>query len=170
MRADNPDLVTVVGIGAGGWSDLGGTGRSALTGAQVVFGSERQLELLPSAVTAARVPWPSPLVPALPGLLDAHRGQRICLLASGDPMFHGIGATLARLIGPDHIRVIPHPSSASLAAARMGWPLATLDVVSLVTGPVDAVRRYLNPGRRVLVLSRGASSPAAVAALLTSAG
>jgi precorrin-6Y C5,15-methyltransferase (decarboxylating) len=170
MRADNPDLVTVVGIGAGGWSDLGGTGRSTLAGAEVVFGSERQLELLPSEVTAARVPWPSPLAPALPGLLAAHQGARICVLASGDPMFHGIGATLARLIGPDRLRVVPHPSSASLAAARMGWPLATLDVVSLVTGPVDAVRRYLNPGRRVLVLSRDASSPAAVASLLTSAG
>ncbi|WP_433367894.1 precorrin-6y C5,15-methyltransferase (decarboxylating) subunit CbiE [Actinoplanes sp. CA-142083] len=170
MRADNPDLVTVVGIGAGGWSDLGGTGRSTLADAEVVFGSSRQLDLLPSSVAASRVPWPSPLVPALPGLLEAHRGQRICVLASGDPMFHGIGATLVRLRGIDGVRVIPHPSSASLAAARMGWPLASLDVVSLVTGSADEVRRYLNPGRRVLVLSRDASSPAAVAALLTSAG
>ncbi|MFI5893735.1 precorrin-6y C5,15-methyltransferase (decarboxylating) subunit CbiE [Actinoplanes sp. NPDC051513] len=170
MRADNPDLVTVVGIGAGGWSDLGRTGQSTLAGAQVVLGSARQLELLPESVTASLVPWPSPLLPALPGLLAAHEGKRICVLASGDPMFHGIGATLVRLTGIDRIRVIPHPSSASLAAARMGWPLAAVDVVSLVTGPVDAVRRYLNPGRRVLVLSRDASTPAAVASVLTSAG
>jgi precorrin-6Y C5,15-methyltransferase (decarboxylating) len=170
MRAENPDLVTVVGVGAGGWSDLSGTGMSTLAGAEVIFGSSRQLELLPASVPAERAPWPSPLLPALPGLLDAHRGKRICVLASGDPMFHGIGVTLVRLLGPDRVRVLPHPSSASLAAARMGWPLAAIDVVSLVTAPVDTVRRYLNPGRRVLVLSRDASTPAAVASVLASAG
>ena len=130
MRPENPDLVTVVGIGAGGWSDLSGTGRSTVEAADVLFGSDRQLALVPASVMAERVPWPTPLLPALPGLLAAHRGRRICVLASGDPMFHGIGATLVRLLGADRVRVEPHPSSASLAAARMGWPLADTDVIS----------------------------------------
>jgi precorrin-6Y C5,15-methyltransferase (decarboxylating) len=52
----------------------------------------------------------------------------------------------------------------------MGWPLAAVDVVSLVTAPVDTIRRYLNPGRRVLVFSRDASTPAAVSSVLASAG
>jgi len=170
MRADKPDLVTVVGIGAGGWSDLCRTGESTLNVADVIFGSPRQLDLLPASVSARRMPWPTPLLPALPGLIDAERGSRICVLASGDPMFHGIGATLVRLLGPDRVRVEPHPSSASLAAARLGWPLATTDVLSLVTAPVDAVRRCLNPGRRFLVLSRDASTPALVAGVLVGAG
>jgi len=170
MRPENPDLVTVVGIGAGGWSDLSGTGRSTVEAADVLFGSDRQLALVPASVVAERVPWPTPLLPALPGLLAAHRGRRICVLASGDPMFHGIGATLVRLLGADRVRVEPHPSSASLAAARMGWPLADTDVISLVSAPVDAVRRLINPGRRFLVLSRDASTPALVAGVLIGAG
>jgi len=85
-------------------------------------------------------------------------------------MFHGIGATLVRLLGADRVRVEPHPSSASLAAARMGWPLADTDVISLVSAPVDAVRRLINPGRRFLVLSRDASTPALVAGVLIGAG
>jgi precorrin-6Y C5,15-methyltransferase (decarboxylating) len=85
-------------------------------------------------------------------------------------MFHGIGATLVRLVGADNVRVLPHPSSVSLAAARLGWPLAGIDVLSLVTGEVTALRRLLNPGRRILVLSRGADSPTEVAAELTAAG
>jgi precorrin-6Y C5,15-methyltransferase (decarboxylating) len=170
MRADKPDLVTVVGIGAGGWSDLGGTSRDALQSAEIIVGSGRQLALLPDSVTASRVSWPSPLLPALPGLLDEHRGHAVCVLASGDPMFHGIGATLVRLLGADRVHVLPHPSSASLAAARMGWPLATTDVVSLVTADPAVLRRHLNPGRRVLVLARDAGTPAIVAALLTEAG
>ncbi|MGX6608222.1 precorrin-6y C5,15-methyltransferase (decarboxylating) subunit CbiE [Micromonosporaceae bacterium Da 78-11] len=170
MRATNPDVVTVTGLGAGGWSDLGGTGRSALLAADVVFGSARQLGLLPAEVTAERIAWPTPLLPALPGLLDAQRGRAVGVLASGDPMFHGIGATLVRLLGPDRVRVLPHPSSVSLAAARLGWPLAGTDVLSLVTAEATALHRLLNPGRRILVLSRDAGTPAEVAVLLTAAG
>jgi precorrin-6B C5,15-methyltransferase / cobalt-precorrin-6B C5,C15-methyltransferase len=170
VPAANPDVVTVTGLGAGGWPDLSGTTKSALVAAEVVFGSARQLDLLPAEVTAERMVWPSPLLPALPGLLDAARGRAVCVLASGDPMFHGIGATLVRLLGADRVRVLPHPSSAALAAARLGWPLAAIDVASLVTGEVAALRRLLNPGRRILVLSRDAATPAEVTALLTAAG
>ncbi|MEU8656645.1 precorrin-6y C5,15-methyltransferase (decarboxylating) subunit CbiE [Actinoplanes philippinensis] len=162
--------VTVVGVGADGWPGLSGTAQGALTAAEVVFGGARQLALLPAEVAARRVPWPSPLVPALPGLLEAERGRRVCVLASGDPMFHGIGTTLARVLGPSSIAVIPHPSSVSLAAARLGWDLAATDVVSLVTAPVETLHRVINPGRRILVLSAGAHTPAAVAGLLAARG
>ncbi|HEX9999155.1 MAG TPA: precorrin-6y C5,15-methyltransferase (decarboxylating) subunit CbiE [Actinoplanes sp.] len=170
MLADKPDLVTVVGIGAGGWSDLGRTPSEALRRAQVIFGSDRQLGLLPPEITADRVAWPSPLLPAVGSLLAAHAGPGRCVLASGDPMFHGIGATLVRLLGAEQVRVLPHPSSASLAAARLGWPLATTDVLSLVTAEVAALRRLLNPGRRILILARDADTPAQVAAVLVEAG
>ncbi|GGM99506.1 precorrin-6Y C5,15-methyltransferase (decarboxylating) [Actinoplanes campanulatus] len=168
---EHQDVVTVIGVGAGGWPGLSGTARRTLASADVVFGAARQLDLLPGEVVAARrVRWPSPLVPALPGLIGAERGQRVCVLASGDPMFHGIGSTLVRLFGADRIRVVPHPSSVSLAAARLGWDLAAVDVVSLVTAPVETLGRLINPGRRILVLSAGAATPAAVAALLADRG
>ncbi|MEV0903166.1 precorrin-6y C5,15-methyltransferase (decarboxylating) subunit CbiE [Actinoplanes sp. NPDC049802] len=167
---ERQDVVTVIGIGAGGWPDLSGTAHAALLGAEVVLGGGRQLGLLPEGVTARRVPWPSPLVPALPGLIEAERGRRVCVLASGDPMFHGIGSTLVRLLGAERVRVVPHPSSVSLAAARLGWDLAAVDVVSLVTAPVETLGRLINPGRRILVLSAGAATPAAVAALLAARG
>lgn len=180
-ETENQDVVTVVGIGAGGWSDLGRTGQEAVLAAEVVFGGPRQLDLLPPAVTAERIAWPSPLLPALPGLLEAYTNPaapdpaerhagRVCVLASGDPMFHGIGATLVRLLGPGRVRVLPHPSSVSLAAARLGWPLAGTDVLSLLTADPAALRRLLNPGRRILVLARDADSVAEVAGLLTAAG
>jgi precorrin-6Y C5,15-methyltransferase (decarboxylating) len=170
VQTDNPGPVTVVGVGAGGWPDLGRTPQQALLAAQVIFGSDRQLDLLPAEVTAVRVAWPSPLLPALPGLLESHAGKRQAVLASGDPMLHGIGATLVRLLGPGRVRALPHPSSVSLAAARLGWPLATTEVLSLVTAPPAILRRALNPGRRLLVLARDASSAGVVAELLTSAG
>jgi precorrin-6B C5,15-methyltransferase / cobalt-precorrin-6B C5,C15-methyltransferase len=138
-------MVTVAGIGAEGWPGLPAATRDALTQAEVVIGSPRQLALLPAAVTAQRVPLPSPLLPALPGLLAGHDQERLAVLASGDPMFYGIGATLVRLLGPERLRVLPHPSSVSLAAARLGWPADDVDVVSLVGRPLELLHPL--PGR-----------------------
>ncbi|HWS35260.1 MAG TPA: precorrin-6Y C5,15-methyltransferase (decarboxylating) subunit CbiT, partial [Actinoplanes sp.] len=77
---------------------------------------------------------------------------------------------LTRVIGAERMLVLPHPSSVSLAAARLGWDLAAVDVVTLVTAPVESLNRVINPGRRILVLSAGAQTPAAVAALLSQRG
>ncbi|MEV1291004.1 precorrin-6y C5,15-methyltransferase (decarboxylating) subunit CbiE [Pseudonocardia sp. NPDC049635] len=163
--------VTVVGIGADGWAGLAEPSRDALRDAEVLLGGPRQLDLLPADVVAGeRRPWPSPLVPALPGILDELTGRRVAVLASGDPMFFGIGATLARITGPERLRVLPHPSSVALACARLGWGSEHVRVLSVVGRPLDALRRALAPGARLIVLSAGAGSPAGIAALLTGAG
>ncbi|MCO1577947.1 precorrin-6y C5,15-methyltransferase (decarboxylating) subunit CbiE [Crossiella sp. SN42] len=162
--------VTVVGIGADGWPGLAQPAQLEVRAAQVLLGSSRQLDLVPDKVTAERVAWPSPMLPALPGLLERHRGRRICVLASGDPMFFGVGSTLARLLGPQRLRVLPHASSISLACARLGWPMEAVDVVSAVGRPVELLHPFVQPGRRVLVLSAGGGTPAEVAALLTVRG
>ncbi|HZX04044.1 precorrin-6y C5,15-methyltransferase (decarboxylating) subunit CbiE [Kribbella sp.] len=162
------DPITVVGIGPDGWAGLTSPAQAALLQAEVLLGSPRQLALTPSSLDAVRVPWPSPLSEALPRLLEEHHGRRICVLASGDPTFHGIGTTLVRLLGAVH--VIPHPSSVSLACARLGWPQDQVQVVSAVTNPVDRLHPHLQPDRRILVLSRTAQTPAEVAQLLVARG
>ncbi|MDX3357767.1 precorrin-6y C5,15-methyltransferase (decarboxylating) subunit CbiE [Streptomyces sp. ME01-24h] len=170
MDDDASAPVAVVGVGADGWAGLAAASREALTAAQVVIGGPRQLDLLPAEVTAERVAWPAPLRPAVPGLLAAHAGRRIAVLASGDPMFHGIGRTLTEVLGADRLRVLPHPSSVSYACARLGWAVEDTDVVSLVGRPLAALAAALHDGRRVLVLSRDADTPAAVAGLLRQRG
>ncbi|MFI6832852.1 precorrin-6y C5,15-methyltransferase (decarboxylating) subunit CbiE [Kribbella sp. NPDC050241] len=164
-----PAEVTVVGVGADGWDGLSPAAQSAVLAAEVLMGSARQLALVPT-VEAERVKWPSPLSEALPGLLSQYAGRQICVLASGDPTFHGIGTTLTRLLGADAVRVIPHPSSVSLACARLGWPQDQVQVVSLVGHPTERVHPHVQPGRRLLVLSWGAHTPAEVAALLAERG
>ncbi len=96
------------------------------------------------------------MLPALERLLDEHRSGDIHVVASGDPLLHGIGATLIRLHGADRVRVLPHVSSVTLACARMGWNVQDTEVISLVTAPVHtAVRR----GGQAVVLSRDGSTP-----------
>uniref|UniRef100_A0AAU2V658 Precorrin-6y C5,15-methyltransferase (Decarboxylating) subunit CbiE n=1 Tax=Streptomyces sp. NBC_00003 TaxID=2903608 RepID=A0AAU2V658_9ACTN len=163
-----PD-VTVIGIGADGWDGLAPRSRDALGRADVIIGGPRQLALLPDGCGAVRVPWPTPLRPAVPALLEAHHGRRIAVLASGDPMFYGIGRTLTELLGAPP-RVLPHPSSLSYACARLGWAVEETEVVTVVGRPVERIAAALHDGRRVLVLSAGADTPADVAALLRDRG
>lgn len=162
--------VVVVGIGADGWSGLADASRSAVRAADVIVGGPRQLELVPGDVRAERRPWPSPLVPAIPDVLAAHRGRALVVLASGDPMFFGIGSTLARAVGADGFTVLPHPSSLSFACARLGWPLEDVEVVSLVGRPLATLHPAVQPGRRVLALVGTPDAAAAIAALLRERG
>lgn len=167
VRPEEP--IAVVGIGADGWGGLGPAARAEVEAAEVLFGSRRQLELVPES-GAKRVVWPSPLLPALDGLLAEHGGRRRCVLASGDPLLSGIGGTLVRRYGPQQVRVIPGISSATLARARMGWTFDETEVVSTVARSVHRVLRTLAPGRRVLVLSSGAETPGELARVLHKRG
>lgn len=160
----------VVGIGADGWDGLAAEARTALNRAELVLGSSRQLGLLPDTVLAERRPWPSPMLPALPELLTERHHRRLVVLASGDPMFYGIGARVVSLLGPQSVRVVPHVSSVSLAAARLGWPLEELEVASVVGRPVAALHPLLQPGRRLLVLLGSAADAIEIAALLSGRG
>ena len=159
--------LTIVGIGEDGFSGLGKNARRTLLGATTVFGAQRQLNLLPACIRAERQAWPSPfsLAPVL-----ALRGQPVCVLASGDPMLFGVGASLARVIASDEMQVLSSPSSFSLAAARLGWPLQDVVTLSVVARPVAALNAHLHSGVRLLVLSNDGKSPAAIAALLRERG
>ena len=161
--------IVVVGIGADGWSGLGDTSRDELRAATVIAGSARQLDLLPE-LAARRHVWSTPMVDDLHTVLDTHIDDRLHILASGDPMFHGVGTTIIRHVGADRVRVIPAVSSASLAAARLGWDLTDTRIVSLVSAPVSALARDVSDGVRLLILSRDHTSPEAIAAQLTRSG
>jgi precorrin-6B C5,15-methyltransferase / cobalt-precorrin-6B C5,C15-methyltransferase len=163
-------IVTVAGIGADGWPGLSPATQEALSQAAVIIGGPRQLALLPAAVPGKRVPLPSPLQPGLLELIDKPDDGKLVVLASGDPMFYGIGATLVRLLGPDRLRVLPHPSSVSLAAARLGWPADDVDVVSLVGRPLELLHPLLQPGRRVLALTAVETAAAEIRKLLDARG
>ena len=162
--------IVVVGIGADGWDGLAPTSRAEVERAEVLMGSGRQLDLVPPSVTAERVPWPSPMTEALPGLFETYGDRAVVVLASGDPMLSGIGTTLTRLLGAERVRVLPAPSSVSLACARLGWAVEDTQVVSLVGRPIELLHPHVQPGRRLLVLGSDGDTPKQVSALLSARG
>jgi precorrin-6B C5,15-methyltransferase / cobalt-precorrin-6B C5,C15-methyltransferase len=159
-------VIVVVGIGADGMAGLSRAARAELARATVIYGASRQLDLLDGSVSASRRQWPTPMLPVLRTLLDDAWGD-VHVLASGDPLLHGIGGTLIRLFGPQRVTVLPHVSSVALARARLGWTAQDTEVISLVTAePHTAVRR----GGQAIVLSRDRATPATLADLLTEHG
>ena len=158
--------VAVVGIGADGWPGLGEAAREAVLDARIVYGSERQLSLLPPEVPGKRRALPTPLE-----RLFAELGaDGVCVLASGDPMLHGIGASLARRLGPERLEVHSHPSAFALACARLGWPAAEVELVSAVARPPDVIARVLQPGRRIVAYVTGEDGARTLAGVLTDRG
>lgn len=159
--------LSVVGIGEDGVAGLGEPARSAIAGAEVVFGGARHLALAASLIAGEARGWPSPFDV---GAVVALRGRRVCVLASGDPFLHGVGATLARRIAAEEMAVIPAVSAFGLAAARLGWALQEVDTVSLHGRSEALIRPLLHPGARILALTSDGGAPARIARRLIAAG
>ncbi|APT84743.1 precorrin-6y C5,15-methyltransferase (decarboxylating) subunit CbiE [Corynebacterium aquilae] len=163
-------VIDVIGIGAGGFAELGASAQALIRDADAVMGSTRQLDLLPEDVAAQRVPYPRPLMPNLHSTFERLAGQTVVVLGSGDPMFHGIGTTLIREFGPKRVRVWPSASSVSLACARLGWALNETQALSCVTQPVASIIPAVESGHPFVVLGRDRQTPDEVWALLCALG
>lgn len=168
-RAVQPPWLRIVGLGADGWDGLSPTARGLVESASLLVGGSRHLEAVPVFDGQERMAWPSPLHDAFDALL-ARRGSPVCVLATGDPFWYGIGATLARHVDPAEMEVVPHPSAFALAAARMGWALQETDCVSVHGRALERVIPSLHDGARVLVLSWDGTTAAALAGLLRERG
>jgi len=166
--ATSPARITVVGIGADGWAGLGDAARAAIRSADLIVGGERHLAGVPDT-GAERRPWPSPMAPMLDAL-EAMTDREVCVLASGDPMLHGVGASLARRVGGERLAIVSHPSAYAIACARLGWPTAGTELVSAVARPIEVLAPALQPGRRIVAYVCGADGAAGVARLAVERG
>jgi precorrin-6Y C5,15-methyltransferase (decarboxylating) len=160
--------LTVLGIGDDGLAGLAPKLRVVVDAAELLVGGERHQAMVPDT-GAERLTWEGG-IEAVAERLKAWRGRRVVVLATGDPMWFGGGANLARWFSAEEMRVIPHPGAFSLAAARMLWPLADVHCLSAHGRPLAAIAPMVQPGVRLLVLSRDGDTPAAAARLLTELG
>jgi len=132
--------------------------RDALAAAELVMGPARHLALLPG-LKCARAEWPVPFANGIAQLLE-QRGRRVVMLTSGDPFWFGAGTSVTRHLARDEWVAHPAPSTFSLAAARLGWPLEETACLGLHAAPFTRLRPHLANGARALVLCRdGAAVP-----------
>ena len=160
--------LSIVGFGEDGLAGLTPAARALVDRAEVLVGGERVFAMVPED-GRERLTWTTPLS-LLVEEIAARRGQRICVLATGDPMHHGIGVTLARHVSIEEMTVIPAPSAYALACARLGWSRAEVETLTLHGRPLELLHPAVQPGAKLLLLANGAESPAEVAALLRARG
>lgn len=160
--------LSIVGIGEDGLDGLTAAARALVDDAEVFVGGERHLAMLPDD-DRERLAWPSPLS-ALLDEIESRRGTRVCVLASGDPLWYGVGVSLLKRIRCSEIAILPGRSAFTLTAARIGWALAEVDCLTLHGRPLSLLHPFIQPNAKLLILSEDATTPAAVAALLCDRG
>ena len=158
----------VVGLGEDGPDGLSLAARAALEAAELLVGGERHHRLT-APLEVERLTWPSPF-DALTETLAARKPARVVVLATGDPLWRSVGATLAAAFPAEEVAFHPHVSSYQLAAARLGWPLEDCETLTAHGRPVAALAPFVQPGRRLLILAAGPETPGEVARLLTDLG
>lgn len=159
--------LSIVGLGEDGLAGLTPAARALVDNAETLVGGERHLALVPSS--RERLTWKTPLSLTVDDIA-ARRGRRVCVLASGDPMWFGIGVTLARRFAREETTIVPHVGAFTLAASRLGWPIADTACLTVHGRSLDLVAPHLAAGARLLVLSEDGDTPWQIAQWLTKRG
>ena len=165
----NNRWLAILGIGEDGVEGLAAPARALIGEAGLVVGGSRHLALAESLIQGTQLAWPSPIADAFPAIL-AQRGNRVVVLASGDPYCYGVGNTLSAVVPAEETLCLPAPSAFSLACARLGWAMQDTATISFCGRPLAAIAPLLQPGARVLALSADATTPGQLAALLRASG
>ncbi|MBI3710970.1 MAG: precorrin-6y C5,15-methyltransferase (decarboxylating) subunit CbiE, partial [Proteobacteria bacterium] len=160
--------LSIIGLGEDGLDGLAPAARTLLDAAETVVGGARHLAMLPNGA-AERLTWEVPLTKTV-AQIAMRRGRRVVVLATGDPMWFGVGVTLARNFPRAEMIILPQISAFTLAASRMGWALAETETITLHGRPLDLLALHLAPGARLLVLSENGDTPEAVARFLATRG
>ncbi len=146
--------LTIIGIGDDGLEGLPESSQILLRHSQMIVAPDRLIRTTDYPGTEVRF-WSEGFQPVL-DLIQERRGTPVCLLATGDPMHYGIGATLTRYFGLDEMRILPSLSAYSLAAARLGWALQDVDCISLHGRPASKLAVSLAPEQKILAYTSGA--------------
>jgi len=159
----------IIGVGDDGLASLNEAAKTALADATLIIGGERHLHMLPADDARPKMSWPSPLIKLVNDVMD-RRGEKIAILATGDPMHYGIGVTFAKRLPPEEMTVFPSLSAFSLAASRLGWDLSKIVTMTLHGRPLELIIPSLNHSARILALSDNGETPSKLATLLAAKG
>ncbi len=160
--------LTIVGMGEDGYDGLSAAAKLAVETTSLVIGSERLLGMLPPSKTG-RMEWPQPFS-AVVDMIKPLRGRSTVILATGDPMNYGVARKLLEFIPFEEMRIIPHLSAFSLAAARLGWSLPDCDTLTLHGRDAANIEAFIQPRAKLIVLTADAGTIPEVARRLMERG
>jgi len=161
--------VTVIGIGDDGCKGLTSRAMDAVARAAWLVGGERQLAFFPE-FGGERIVLKDGISAALERVAAVAAESHVCVLASGDPMFFGIGSLVVRAVGAEHVDIIPQPSAAQWAFARAGMKWDDAGFISLHGRPRRGFLTRLKRHAKVALFTDEDNSPPRLAAHMAEHG
>ena len=161
--------IHIIGLGVTETEQLSSAARAALTQAQLVIGSERQIAVVQACLdqqTTAVLP----KLKQLTSLIADSGAQHIVILASGDPLYYGIGRWFSKQFSAQQLHYYPAVSSIQAACHSIGLSLQDAKVISLHGRNVLTLRRHLAQQQYLVILTDQHSTPQALAALCQETG
>ena len=135
----------------------------ALKGASQVIGSERQLQLVAHLLSDEQQTQALPKLKNLSELIQKNDSNSVAVLASGDPLFYGIGRWFGKNFQSESLCFYPAVSSLQAACHQLGLSLQDVQVVSLHGRARSTLRRHLQAGKTLLCLTDKHTHPQALA-------
>jgi len=167
---DTSARILVVGMTAAGAESLPVVLRERILGADVLVGGVRHLGYF-SSFGGVTVPIQADLRPVVDQLRAAlEAGRRTVVLASGDPLCYGIGASLRRFFPAEALEIIPAPSAFQLAFAALAEPWDDAALLSAHARPLAEVVLRTLTAAKAAILTDHQQTPAAIARALLKAG
>jgi len=154
--------IHIVGVGGDGLAGLTARGREILTSADMVFGSDPALRLLPE-VNAERIRIGADLQEVLEKLRANFGTKRMVVVAGGDPLFYGVARYLCDRLGKDRFEVLPHVSSMQLAFARIKETWEEAYLTDLSTRSLDDILDRVRTSETVGLFTSENHHPARIA-------
>jgi precorrin-6Y C5,15-methyltransferase (decarboxylating) len=166
----NGEPLVIVGIGQEGPVGLGPEARAFLAGAEVLAGGRRHLAFFPD-FAGEKITMAGDLVAWIEKLRRRDRARKTVVLATGDPLFYGIGRVLLAAFPKEELRFVPHVGSVALAFARIKESWCDATVVSLHGRPLPDLLPALRKRKpKIAIFTDAANNPAAIARLLRDEG
>ncbi len=157
--------IQLIGLGAGGLNTLPSSHRDIVLSADVIFGAKRHFTDIPRNMKTR--PWSSNIRNDLEEIKNLNN-KKICILATGDPFFYGVGNLVMEFFSIDEVEVLPSPSILSLCCAKIGQNIKDVEVVSLHGRDFNNINSYLQPNSKLFVLSHDKDTPNKIIELLKS--
>ena len=159
-------MLTVVGMGPAGLSLMTPAARDAVERADALVGGKRHLQAFPAFGGETFVLGAN--IPELLAWVEARQEKKVVIVASGDPLFYGIGSRMVAHFGIARVRVIPGISAVQYLCARAGIDMNDMWLTSSHGRAVsfDALAAH----RKVAMVTDGRCGPREIAAQLTARG
>ncbi|MCE9530670.1 MAG: precorrin-6y C5,15-methyltransferase (decarboxylating) subunit CbiE [Planctomycetes bacterium] len=154
--------IHIVGVGGDGLAGLTTHGRDILTSAEMIFGSDAALRLLPE-LTGERIRIGSDLQQIVDLLRGSFGQKRMVVVAGGDPLFYVVARYLCDRLGKDRFEVLPHVSSMQLAFARIKETWEEAYLTDLSTRSLDDVLDRIRTTETVGLFTSENHSPPRIA-------